>query len=161
MFRILWIIFFSGFIMLQLYNSSRRKLNNSLIAFSLQTILWKGKQTENWNVFVSFAFKNWWFSNGYYVFDKGNQNESKKHKLLENIFPFTKIVFQDSLFRLNHQEVFFTENDRGIFDFIENDIFQTHPLKILKRWKKTLKSMPSDHLVRPTLRTCSFFKCEL
>ena len=135
--------------------------NNSLIAFSLQTILWKGKQNENWNVFVSFAFKNWWFSNGYYVFDKGNQNESKKHKLLQNIFPFTKIVFQDSLFRLNHQEVFFTENDRGIFDFIENDIFQTHPLKILKRWKKPLKSMPSDHLVRPTLRTCSFFKCEL
>ena len=63
---------------------------------------------------------------------KSNQNESKKHKLLGYRFPFTKTHFQDFLFRINRPKAFFRENDRTTFDFIENDIFQTHVLKIRK-----------------------------
>ena len=57
----------------------------------------------------------------------------KKHKLLEDRSLFTKTHLQDSLFRINLQDVFFKENDRRTFDFIENDIFLTHMLKIQKR----------------------------
>ena len=110
---------------------------NSLIAFSLQTTLWDSKQTENWNVLVLWAFKKkkMVIFQCFYIFDKGNQSESKKHKLLENRFPFTKTHFQDSLFRINRPEVFFTENNKRTFDFTENGSFQMHMLKI-RRWKK-------------------------
>ena len=41
-----------------------------------------------------------------YVFDQRNQNESKKRKLFENRFLFTKTHFQDSLLRINRLEYF-------------------------------------------------------
>ena len=50
--------------------------------------------------------------------------EKKKHELLENRFPITKTHFQDSCFRIHRPDVFFTENDRRILNFIENDIFR-------------------------------------
>ena len=97
----------------------------------------------------------------FYIFDKGNQNESKKHKLLEDRSLFTKTHLQDSLFRINLQDVFFKENDRRTFDFIENDIFLTHMLKIQKRWKKKMKNIASERLAGPSPRSCSFFNCRL
>ena len=131
---------------------------NNLIAFSLQT-------TANWKLkrscFISIQKKKMVIFQCFYIFDKGNQSESKKDKLLENRFPFTKTHFQDSLFRINRPEVFFTENNKRTFDFTENGSFQMHMLKI-RRWKKkTMKNIPSDHLVRPTSRTSSFFNCRL
>ena len=83
------------------------------------------------------SIKKWWYFNAYYIFNKGNQNESKKYKLLENRFPFTKTHFQDSLFKINCPEFLFRENDRRTFDFI---------IKV----KKLKKDISSDHLVRLT-----------
>ena len=106
------------------------------------------------------AFKKRWLFNVFYIFDKGNQNGSKKHKLLENRFPFTKSNSRN-LFRINRPEAFFRENDRRTFDFIKNDIFQTHMPKMRQRWKKPIKNIPSENFERPTPRTCLFFNCRL
>ena len=74
--------------------------------------------------------KNGGFFHAFYISDKDNENERKKRKLLENSFIFTKTHFKDSLSRINRPEVFFTENDRRTFHFIENGVFQTTILKI-------------------------------
>ena len=53
-------------------------------------------------------------------------NCSKIGFFLKNSFP--SLFAQNQPFR-----IFFTENDRTTFDFIENDIFQTHTLKTRKK----------------------------